>query len=242
MALELPAAMERTHMTAVAVTPQDLVKQHAELVAERAKPGLTSGVAASLSRRIGQAELEMELQGLTYEPYVPASQSASSLADLTDAAVKAGWDQAVAERKAATKPGIKASGTLKVKRYEAEMTKRGMEFAPATFSPSGASAAMNDEQLATRIHKVRQLLASPKIRPRIQKIASAELASLETLASERGVPVSGVRSADPVPDPTKTGGQMLDDATDELADRMAASALDSSKPDTATRKRSGRKS
>lgn len=178
-------------MSATAISPTDLLAQHAELVEKRGKPDLTSGVSASLSRKIGEVELLMEMEGVTYEPYVAPSKSAAGLAELTDAQVEALFAEAIKARIAATTSGVKASGTTTIRRVSAELTRRDIAHEVPNFGTGSATASLSAEELAKKVHQLRSLLSrGDQVRPRIRKLAESELRSLTDQASERDIPIS----------------------------------------------------
>jgi hypothetical protein len=206
------------------MTATDYLSQHAELIAARSVEGLSAGVAAALSRKIGQCELELSVADIPYEPWSPASQVAASLADKTAEELTAMHETAIQTRRDATTSGTKAAGTIAVRRVEAEMTRREMTFTPWAADKS-VTGGMTDEELTTRIEALTRLLNAPNLRPRIQKIAAKELDQLTMTAQSRGLSAAPADDSSPV-----DTGAMLDQVTDQVADAVNA--------DTKPRKRS----
>jgi hypothetical protein len=177
-------------------TPIDYLAVQAKAIADR-ESATTSGAKAAASRRVGLAELELDLAGISYKPYTaPTMAGQKPLTDLSDAEVKAAHFEAVKAREEAQTSGKKAAGSLRVSKIEQELTKRSIEFTPARFARGGASAAMSFEDLAKRVHALRSLIARDTVRPRIKKVAQSELRVLTDQASERGVPISDSVAAD----------------------------------------------
>ncbi len=211
-------------MTTTTITPQDkYLTEHAELVAARSVEGLSAGVAASLSRRIGQCELELDLLGAEYVPYAPPSQVAASLADKTPEQLTEMHEAAVQTRRDATTSGHRAAGTNAVRRIEAEMTRREMPFT-AWVADKTVSGGMTDEALTVRISALERLMNAPNLRPRIAKIASKELDQLTATAQSRGLIDGPAEDASPV-----DTGAMLDQVTDQVAAAVNADTKPRSK-------------
>jgi hypothetical protein len=178
-------------MSATTISPTDLLSAHAELVEKRSASGLTAGVAASLSRKIGETELTLELEGIEYQPYIAPSKSVASMSELTDAQVTALFDEAVKTRIAATTSGFKASGTSTVKRVAAELERRGIKVEVPSFGVGSATSALSAEDLSRKVHQLRALLSrGDQVRPRIRKLAESELRTLTDQAGERDIPIS----------------------------------------------------
>jgi hypothetical protein len=188
---------------------------HAELVAARSVEGLSSGVSASLSRRIGQCELELDLLGATYTPYAPPSQVAASLEDKTAEELTAMHAAAIQSRRDATTSGHKPAGTNAVRRIEAEMTRREMPFTPWVAYKT-VSGGMTDSDLLARRDALVRLMNAPNLRPRIAKIASKELDQLTMMAEHRGL-IDAPAADGPAPD----SGKLLDAVDTAVKDAVA---------------------
>ena len=183
-------------MTAVAT--RSLSTEHRELVALRlANP--TPGIAASLSKRITGMEMEMEMDGIEYEPFVMPTAVKAALADMPDAELRTAFTQAIKDWSADDlTAGQKASLTTKVKRYFEEGSKRSFEdWTMPAFGSGAPRKTLSDEDLISRVHKLRSLIArGDQVKPKIRARAESELRITEDDAKERGLSVSKSPSKD----------------------------------------------
>jgi hypothetical protein len=206
----------------------DYLTLHAELIAQRATV-TGAGAKASISRKIGQTEMELGLLGIEYKPFAPESQSVASLADKSDAELTAMHTDAIKVRTDATTSGHKAQGTIAIRRIEKAMSDRSMTF--DVWKGNGSPSPFSDQELIGRIAGLRRLIASPTCRTKIKVIAERELDALESTATFKGliIPVADA----PVASPPVSGGDALDAVTaapdDATADADAVASLDSRK-------------
>lgn len=131
--------------------------------------------------------------------------------------------QAVADREDASTSGVKASLTTRIKTIERILREdRKVTEGWTAWAPAGRIAVLSDEDLVRPIHKVRQLLARDTTTARVRKVGTRELSTLEALAQNRELSVSDAVKSEP----STNGGELLDQTTDELAERMADTDAD----------------
>jgi hypothetical protein len=202
----------------------DLAAIHTSLVAQRKTAGLTAGVAAGISRKIGAVELEMELTGIDYVPYAPEGQSVLSLTDKTNDELTAMLSDLITSRESAETSGRKAQLTRRLRYVEKVLTDRGVKITPWS-NPTHPKFTADD--IITRVVALRKLLSrGDQVREKIKKLAQDQLTAFENLASDMQVtlPAADAPVAAPAP------------VSDDQTDSDAIGALDTSTPRKRSRK------